>query len=81
MPASESRLPDALIRRLIGILVIAIGAQYLLVQPSLITPGASAGPGAGLRAARWVGENGVLAMRLALNRTAEAALMASTPCR
>ena len=25
----QSRLPDALIRRLIGILVIAIGVQYL----------------------------------------------------
>jgi len=36
---------------------------------------------AGLRVANWVGDNNVLAMRLALNRTAKAALMASTPCR
>jgi hypothetical protein len=32
-----------------------------------------------LRAARCVGDNNVLAMRLAMNRTAKAALMASTP--
>jgi len=28
-PRIQSRLPDALIRRLVGILVIAIGARYL----------------------------------------------------